>query len=167
VVENGRLVCPENGGGNLFTEREYGDFSFRFEFRLVDGSNNGVGIRAPLEGDAAYVGMEIQILDDGSPQYAGKLQPWQYHGSIYGVVPSSGVALRPTGEWNVEEITARGRRIRVELNGIVIVDANLDDVHDPEVLARHPGLARASGHIGFLGHQSRLEFRNIRVRESR
>ncbi|MFO0980222.1 MAG: family 16 glycoside hydrolase [Planctomycetota bacterium] len=164
VDARGVLVCPEDGGGNLFTEQEYQDFSFRFEFRLFDGSNNGIGIRAPYQGDAAYVGMEIQVLDNESEQYRDRLQPWQYHGSIYGVVPAPRGFLRPTGDWNCEEIIARGRRITVILNGTRLIDSNLDDVTDPEVLAKHPGLQRTGGHIGFLGHRSRVEFRNIRVR---
>ncbi len=165
AVENDSLVCPADGGGNLFTTREYADFVLRFEFRLFEGSNNGIGIRAPLEGDAAYAGMEIQILDDGAPRYQGKLKPAQYHGSIYDVVPARQGFKKPTGEWNSEEITAKGRLIRVVLNGTVIVDANLDSVRDPATLKKHPGLARASGHIGLLGHGTRVEFRNFRIRE--
>src|SRR3984893_10733000 len=68
IVEKGLLLCPADGGGNLFTTKEYANFILRFEFRLFDGSNNGIGIRAPLEGDAACQGMEIQILDDGAPR---------------------------------------------------------------------------------------------------
>lgn len=165
VVQNGVLVCPADGGGNLFTEKEYSDFILRFEFRLEPGSNNGVGIRTPLNGRTSETGMEIQILDDDSPKYKGKIKPVQYHGSIYGVVPARQGFLKQTGEWNEEEITANGRRITVKLNGTTIVDADLDSVKDPEVLARHPGLARTSGHIGFLGHSTRVEFRNIRIRE--
>src|SRR5258708_7410647 len=54
VPKDGILDVPADGGGNLFTEKEYSDFVFRFEFKLFPGSNNGVGIRAPLQGDAAY-----------------------------------------------------------------------------------------------------------------
>jgi hypothetical protein len=108
--------------------------------------------------------MEIQILDDGAPVYQGKLRPAQYHGSIYDVIPAKQGFKRPTGEWNEEEITANGRRITVKLNGTVILDADLDSVRDPEVLKRHPGLQRASGHIGLLGHGSRVEFRNLRIK---
>jgi hypothetical protein len=163
-VADGVLYCTREDGGNLLTAREFGDFVFRFEFKLEPNANNGVGIRAPLEGDAAYAGMEIQILDDTGSQYTA-LRPAQYHGSIYDVVPAQRGALKPVGEWNAEEITARGRRITVVLNGKTIVDANLDDVKDPAVLAKHPGLARTRGHIGFLGHGARIEFRNIRIRE--
>ena len=165
VVEGGKIVCPADGGGNLFTEKEYANFILRFEFKLEEGSNNGIGIRAPYEGDAAYKGMEIQILDHDAPVYRGKLRPAQYHGSIYDVVAAKTGYLKPTGEWNVEEIIADGRHIKVTLNGTVIVDANLDDVTDPAVLKKHPGLARATGHIGLLGHHSRVEFRNMRAKE--
>jgi 3-keto-disaccharide hydrolase len=164
-VENGLLVCPADGGGNLFTAKEYANFVLRFEFRLFEGSNNGIGIRAPLEGDAAYAGMEIQILDDGAARYQGKLKPAQYHGSIYDVVPAKQGFKKPTGEWNSEEITAKGRLITVVLNGKTIVDANLDSVRDPAILKKHPGLARPSGHIGLLGHGTRVEFRNFRIQE--
>ena len=165
IVENGLLVCPADGGGNLFTTKEYSNFILRFEFRLFEGSNNGIGIRAPLEGDAAYKGMEIQILDDGAAVYRGKLRPAQYHGSIYDVVPARQGFKKPTGEWNSEEISAKGRSITVILNGTTIVDADLDSVRDPAVLAKHPGLARSSGHIGLLGHGTRVEFRNFRIQE--
>lgn len=165
VVENGKIVCPADGGGNLFTEKEYANFVLRFEFKLEEGSNNGIGIRAPYEGDAAYKGMEIQILDHDAPVYRGKLRPAQYHGSIYDVVAAKTGYLKPIGEWNFEEIIADGRHIKVTLNGTVIVDANLDDVTDPAVLKKHPGLARTTGHIGLLGHHSRVEFRNMRVKE--
>ncbi len=165
VVEGGRIVCPADGGGNLFTIREYKNFVFRFEFLLTAGANNGIGIRAPFEGDAAYQGMEIQILDDGDAQYRGVIRPEQYHGSVYDVIPARTGYRKPVGEWNEEEITADGRRITVKLNGVVILDADLGMVREPEVLKRHPGLGRPSGHIGFLGHGSRVEFRNVRVKE--
>jgi len=166
IVEDGLLECPADGGGNLFTEKEYANFIFRFEFKLEEGSNNGIGIRAPYEGDAAYQGMEIQILDHDAPMYRGKLHPAQYHGSIYDVVPAKTGFLKPTGQWNSEQIIANGRQIQVTLNGHVIVDANLDSVTDPAILNKHPGLARSSGHVGFLGHgRARVWFRNVRIQE--
>src|SRR2546422_2614856 len=148
VVENHVLVCPADGGGNLFTRKEYSNFVVRFEFRTEPGGNNGVGIRAPLEGDAAYAGMEIQILDDQAPVYQGKLRPAQFHGSIYDVVPARQGFLKKAGEWNQEEITANSRRVSVTLNGTIIVDADLDSIKDADTLKKHPGLARSRGHIG-------------------
>lgn len=164
VVENETIVCPSDGGGNLYTAKEYSNFVFRVEYRVEPGGNNGVGIRAPLQGDAAYQGMEIQILDDQHEKYKGWLKPTQYTASIYDVIPARPGFQKPAGEWNSYEITARGRQIRVVLNGVIVIDSNLDIVKEPEVLKKHPGLARTSGHIGFLGHGSRIEFRNIRVK---
>lgn len=164
LVEDGVLVCPVEGGGNLFTQKEYANFILRFEFRTEPGGNNGVGIRAPLEGDAAYVGMEIQILDNEAPQYKD-LRPAQYHGSIYDVIPARRGFLKKPGEWNQEEIRAEGRRITITVNGTLILDADLASLKDAEVLKKHPGMARTKGHIGFLGHGSLVEFRNIKLKE--
>ena len=172
-VENGVLFTTKEDGGNLFTEKEYSDFVLRFEVKLTENANNGIGIRAPLQGDAAYNAIEIQVLDDSGSQYT-KLQPAQYHGSVYQMFPAKRGFQKPVGEWNSEEITVKGRQITVKLNGTTIVDANLDDVKDDAVLGKHRdmskpegsrGIANTKGHIGLLGHGTRVEFRNIRIRE--
>jgi len=152
--------------GNLYTAQEYANFILRLEFKLTPGANNGLGIRAPLLGNAAYAGMELQILDNTAEKWAN-LKPWQYHGSIYGVVPSQRGHLRPVGEWNKQEVIADGRRITVTLNGTVIVDANIDEASHNGCLSghKHPGLLRSRGHIGFLGHGDEVSFRNIRIRD--
>jgi hypothetical protein len=162
-VTNGVMFCAREGGGNLFTEKEFSDFVLRLEYKLEPGGNNGVGIRAPLSGDSAYVGMEIQMLDDKAPKHAN-IKPWQFNGSIYNIVPAKNGTAK-IGEWNSYEITARGRHIKVVLNGRTIVDANLNKVTEPETLEKHPGMLRRAGHIGFLGHNDYVEFRNIRIKE--
>ncbi|HEX3727485.1 MAG TPA: DUF1080 domain-containing protein [Pirellulales bacterium] len=164
-VEKGTLVSLPKGTGNLFTADEYSDFSFRFDFKLASGGNNGVGIRAPLEGNAAYVGMEIQILDDPAEVYKD-IKPWQVHGSVYGIVPAKRGALKPVGQWNHEEIVARGRHITVIVNGTTTVDADLDEAmkNGPLDGNDHPGVARKTGHIGFLGHGAQIEFRDMRIK---
>src|SRR5882672_9915960 len=162
-VTKGVIYCAEGGGGNLFTEKEFSDFILRLEYKLEPGGNNGVGIRAPLAGDAAYSGMEIQMLDDKAPKHAS-IKPWQFNGSVYNIVPAKNGAPK-IGEWNAYEITARGRNIKVVLNGRTIVDTDLNEVHDIETLQKHPGMFRERGHIGFLGHNDYVEFRNIRIKE--
>jgi hypothetical protein len=164
VIKDETIVCPLDGGGNLYTEKEYANFVFRFEFKTEPGGNNGVGIRAPYEGDAAYQGMEIQILDDGHEKYKGKIKSEQHHGSVYDVIPARTGYLKPAGEWNSEEIMANGSRIRVTLNGVIILDADLNMVKEEAVHKKHPGLKNKTGHIGFLGHGSLVEFRNIRIK---
>jgi len=167
-AENGMLtVHPKEGNhGNLYTEKEYSDFDFRFDFQLTKGANNGVGIHAPLKGDAAYVGKEIQILDNNAPIYAN-LKKYQYHGSVYGVIPSKRGYLKPVGEWNSEDIIVKGDQFKVILNGEVILDGNVKESSKNGTLDHkdHPGLKRHNGHIGFLGHGSELKFKNIRIKE--
>jgi alpha-L-fucosidase len=167
-VENGLLVTiPSRGDiGNLYTKKEYSDFVIRFEFQLTPAANNGLGIRAPLSGDAAYVGMELQILDDTDTSYAN-LHPYQYHGSVYGVIPSRRGFLKPVGEWNYEEVTAKGTKIKIVLNGTTIVEGDIAGPRDNGTMDHkdHPGLKNSTGHIGFLGHGSLVRFRNIWIKD--
>lgn len=164
VVEDGAIVC--RGGQNIFAAEEYADFHLKFDFCLTPGANNGLGIRAPKDGDAAYGGMELQILDDSSEQYAS-LKPYQYHGSIYGVVPAKRGHLKPVGQWNSEEVIAKGRHITVILNGVTIVDADITEATEKGTIDgnAHPGLANERGHIGFLGHGSQVSFKNIQIKK--
>lgn len=170
TTEDGNIVIhprPGKGnGGNLYTKQEYSDFVFRFEFKLTPGANNGLGIRAPLEGDAAYTGMELQILDNEAPQYKD-LHVYQYHGSVYGTIPAKRGFLKPVGEWNYEEVIVKGPKIKVILNGTLINDADITEARKNGAAdgKPHPGLQRDSGHIGFLGHGDVVYFRNIRVKD--
>jgi hypothetical protein len=167
-AQNGEMVVnPERGGhGNIFTEKEYSDFNFRFDFQLTPGANNGLGIRAPLEGDAAYVGMELQILDNTAAIYAN-LQQYQYHGSVYGVIPAKRGFLNPVGEWNSQEVIVKGSKVKVILNGETILDGDIKEASKNGTLdhKEHPGLLREKGYIGFLGHGSELKLRNLRIKD--
>jgi hypothetical protein len=149
TCEEGVLVCQKRGGGRLFTVKEFGDFIFRFDYRLEPGGNNGISVR----------GHEIQVLDDDAPQYKN-IKPCQYHGSIYCTVPAKRGHTKPAGEWNTEAIMCEGTHWKVTVNGAVIVDVDLATVPDQKALAR-----RTSGPLGFLGHGARVEFRNLRVKE--
>lgn len=159
----------ESFGGNLYTKDEYANFIFRFDFQLTPAANNGVGIRTPMEGDAAYVGMEVQILDCEHPVYKD-ITPLQHHGSVYGIIPAKAdhyKAFKPVGEWNSEEIVANGDNICVKVNGIVILEGNIREAvkNGTPDHKSHPGLFNKKGHIAFLGHGSSVKFRNIRIKE--
>ncbi len=167
VVNNGRITFkPEQSeGGQLFTNDDYGDFVLRFEFQLTPGANNGLAIRTPMGGHAAYEGMELQILDNTAQIYKD-LNDYQYHGSVYGVIPAKRGYLKPVGEWNEEEVYIRGNHIRIKLNGHTIVEGNLEEASEngtPDG-RDHPGLERDKGRIGFCGHGSVVSFRNIRIK---
>lgn len=171
ILEDGCIsMHPEKSfGGNLYTKNEYTNFVYRFDFQLTEAANNGVGIRTPMKGDAAYVGMEIQILDCEHPVYK-EITPLQHHGSVYGILPAREdhpKAFKPVGEWNTEEILADGDHIRVTVNGVVILDGNIREAvkNGTPDGKEHPGLFNSKGHIGFLGHGSPVKFRNIRIKE--
>ena len=166
-IVDGTIKCKPEQGGTIFTKKEYADFAARMEIRLPHGGNNGLAIRYPGEGDTAYVGMcEIQTLDNDDPQYK-TLDPRQYHGSIYGMVAAARGYLRPVGEWNFEEVTVKGSRITVELNGTRIVDGDVSKVTEFMDNKEHPGKDRTSGHFGFAGHNDPVAYRGISIREIR
>ena len=157
-VKDGVLFCKRGGGGFLYTEQQFDNFILEFDFKLEDGSNNGLGIRYPGQGDAAYTGMELQILDNTADKFAD-LRPSQYHGSIYGLVAAERGHLKPVGQWNRQRVIANGPLITVILNGATIVDCDLTKVEKP-----HDGKSNRTGHIAWCGHGDYVEFRNIRIK---
>ena len=163
-VKEGAIRCKPDHGGAIYYKKEFADFVARVEFKLPAGGNNGLAIRYPGEGDAAYAGMcELQVLDDASDKYA-TLDKRQYHGSAYGMVPATRGYLRTVGQWNFEEVTVKGSKIKVELNGTVILDADLGKVSEFMANSPHPGKDRPSGFFGFAGHGDAVEFRNVAIK---
>ncbi|MFA7492947.1 MAG: DUF1080 domain-containing protein [Proteiniphilum sp.] len=167
VLENGCIVMyPKNGHGNLYTKQEFDNFILRFEFLLTPEANNGLGIRHKMiTAQSGYDGMELQILDNEAPIYQD-LKPYQYHGSVYGWIPAKRGFLKPAGEWNYQEVVADGNHIKVILNGTVIVDGDLREATKETPADKIPAtLFYEKGHIAFLGHNSVVSFRNIRIKE--
>ena len=199
--EPGVLQCfpdrqdgKEGGGGNLCTAKEYRNFILRFEFMMPTNGNNGLGIRMQdVNKDAAYYGMcELQLLDDGGSRYydatakKDKLRPYQYTGSVYGVVPAlrdnvdkqiwgkdenftgGGSYVRRPGMWNFEEVKVIGSEIEVYLNGYLITKADVSKFRgdgDTPDGRKHPGLHNAKGRISWCGHGSPVKWKNIRIKE--
>jgi hypothetical protein len=160
--ENGVLYAEGENGGWLATHRQYDNFTLSVEFRVPPGGNSGVFLRAPLEGDPAYTGMEIQILDDYADR-GSRLEPYQYTGSIYGVQAPSDQVSKKAGQWQRMVVVARGPHLQVGLNGKKIIDTDL--TYYSHKADTHPGLVRKGGYIGLQSHGSRIEFRNIRIHE--
>lgn len=164
-VTDGALVCKPGKGGTIYYNEEYADFVARLEFKLPSGGNNGLAIRYPGHGDTAYVGMcELQVLDDTTKKY-GKLDDRQYHGSAYGMVPSTRGYQRPVGDWNFQEVTVKGSTIKVELNGSIILNTDLSKVTEFMANSPHPGKDRTRGYFGFAGHSDPVAFRNVSIKK--
>jgi len=162
----GAVRCRPGKGGTIFTAEQFTNFVARFEFKLPPGGNNGLAIRYPGTGDTAYTGMcESQVLADDYEQATGsQIDPRQAHGSAYGMVAAQRGYQHPIGEWNYEEVIVTGSTIKVELNGTIILDADLAKVTTFLADKAHPGKDRASGHFGFAGHNDPVMFRNISIK---
>jgi hypothetical protein len=161
IVEDGAIVCTPQGK-NLMTERTFANYVLEFQFKLPPAGNNGIGIHYPGSGDAAYAGMEVQVLDNTSDKYKD-LKPYQFHGSLYTLAAAKKAPLKPVGEWNTERIQVEGSDIQVTVNGEVITTANLEQLN--KEFPKHEGAKRRSGHIAFCGHGDPVAFRDIKVYE--
>jgi hypothetical protein len=162
VVEDGAIVCtPE--GKILQTEQTFSNYILDFDFKLPPGGNNGLGIHYPGKGDGAYEGMEIQILDNTVAKY-DELKDYQFHGSLYLLAAAKKSGLKPVGEWNHQRVSVLGSGVTVELNGEIILRANLDDLSARN--PNHQGVKRRAGHIAWLGHGDRVAFKNIQIVEA-
>lgn len=162
------LVWRKGKGGNtLYWNRELKDFQARVRFKIPPGGNNGLAIRYPGTGLAAYDGMcELQIYDD-SDERTKTMDPRQAHGSAYGMAAAVRGYQHPPGEWNFQEVTVRGSRLTVELNGTVILDADLGRVDPATMMNKRPhvGRTRTSGFFGFAGHSDPVMFKDIMIKQ--
>ena len=162
---DGLIRCNKGKGGTIYTEKEYDDFAVQLEFNVPPGGNNGLALRYPGRGNPAYAGMcELQVLDNTAAKYA-KLDKRQYHGSAYGMAAAHRGYLREIGEWNFQTVEVEGSTIKVELNGTLILNADLSGVTDYMADKAHPGKNLAEGHFGFAGHNDPVAFRNISIKE--
>ena len=176
MVEDGAIVCQPDKGGTVFTEGQYGNFVSRLEFQLPPGGNNGLAIRYPGVGDGTWDSFcELQVLDDGDPKYNDPnhpqfydLKPQQAHGSVYARIPAHRGYLRPPGQWNFQESTIEGYQVKVELNGVVILEADVSKA-DPAgfmyPIEKFKGRDLMKGHFGFNGHKDPVRFRAIRMKK--
>jgi hypothetical protein len=167
AVQNGSIIWQKGKGGTIYWNKELTDFQARVQFKVPAGGNNGLAIRYPGTGDTAYTGMtELQVLDDNYEKAKGPIDPRQAHGSAYGMVAAARGYQHPLGDWNFQEITIKGSRAKVELNGTIILDADLSTVDMKTVMGNkaHPGKDRTSGFFGFAGHTDPVEFREVFIK---
>jgi hypothetical protein len=179
VPVDGNIYVTANygGNGNLYTNKKYSDFIYRFEFCFdVVGVNNGIGLRTSDGVDAAYEGMEIQVLDNMADIYKN-LAPYQYHGSVYGIHVPVKLDFGPIRTWHTEEIYAKGDYIKVTVDGTVVTECDIRKACQGHNVApdggqrnpytidhkNHPGLFNKDGYISFCGHGPGVMFRNIRI----
>jgi hypothetical protein len=158
-VKDGVLVGSA-GTGWIGTKKMYGDFILKVEWRIFADGNSGVFLRVPdvvSKQSPSYLGVEVQILDDNSPKYKGKLKPFQYCGGLYHFQGPSKSMFKGVEKWNAYEISCKEDRIAVVFNGEKVIDV---EGSKDAVLAKRP----RRGFIGLQNHNSGVEFRKIVIK---
>ena len=161
-VEDGILQCTGTRGPWLRSKEQYDDFNLRFEYQVSPEGNSGVYVRVPSDGNhhrendnAPPAGFEVQILDDAAPKYKD-LKDYQFSGSVYDIAGATRRVSKPAGQWNTLEINARGQRIAITHNGVVVVD--LDEDKFPLIKLR-----QTKGFLGLQNHSTLVKFRKLRI----
>lgn len=164
-IINETMANKQGFHGDIFTTKSYGDFVVRLQFKLPPAGNSGLALRYQGEGDPHVGGMcELQVLDSEHPTYAN-LDPRQYHGSPYGIAAAKRGFLRKTGEWNFQEVTVLGSKIKAQLNGFTILCVDLNDYHETKDGPLHDLINVATGHFGIASHLDPVAFRQLSIRE--
>jgi hypothetical protein len=165
-IEQCTLQGGEPRGTWLMSEKAYGDFVLEFEFKLGPTGNSGLALRSPMSGDPAFDGMELQMAD---LRYNPQAKDSELTGGIYRAVAPSKQVYKPN-EWNRYEVTLKGSRLKVVLNGETIQDLNLEE--QTQEVKRHDGTIAPAikdrprrGHIGFQ-ELSRGEV-HVQIRDAR
>jgi 3-keto-disaccharide hydrolase len=167
-VEKGILHGGEPRGSWLMSEEEYGDFILEWEFKLSETGNSGCALRAPMRGDPAFDGMEVQMADF---RYNPQAKDSELTGGIYRAIAPTKQVYKPT-EWNRYQVSLKGSHLKVVLNGETIQDLNLDEQN--QEVKRHDGKPAPpvknrprKGHIGFQElsrGDSPVQIRNARIK---
>ena len=169
TVTDGVLTGGKQRGTWLISEKEYTDFVLAFEIKLTELGNSGVALRAPMKGDPAFDGMELQVADFRYNKLAKKSE---LTGGIYRAVAPTKQVYKPT-EWNTVRVELKGDHLKATINGEVVQDIDLSKFDQP--VKRHDGTDAPpvkdrpkKGHIGFQ-HLSRnnepIQIRNARLLE--
>ncbi|MGI8980151.1 MAG: 3-keto-disaccharide hydrolase [Pirellulaceae bacterium] len=156
-VEEEQIVCTGQKGPWLRSQKEFGDFNLRLDYKLRPGGNSGVYVRVPADGNhhGDGAGVEIQVLDDKAERYKD-LKPYQFTGSVYAIAPAKEHVGREAGQWNSLEIDVKGTRYRIIHNGVTIIDAA--ETEFPDLKARRP-----AGFLGLQNHSEEVWYKNLRI----
>lgn len=166
-IVNGCLRRAASGGGDLITTGVYENFELAFEWKTARGVNSGVKYRVP-EVQGYTAGPEYQILDD--PGTNEDNNPLSAAAAMYHLFAPAGKTLAPTGSFNHSRIVARGKHLEHWLNGVKVLEADVDGEAWNAAKARSKfkdmdGYGDRPGHILFQDHGGEAWYRSIKLRE--
>jgi hypothetical protein len=162
-------------GGDLMTIAKYGDYELAWEWKIGKAGNSGLKYNVSEElsisvaPNHAAIGFEFQLLDDELAE-DNKI-PSHRAGSLYDMIPASGTALKPVGEWNASTLIFRGNHIEHWVNGKKVVELDLGTPRADSLytLSKYKSIrdfmTRKTGHIVLQDHGEEIHFRSIRIRE--
>jgi len=169
-VENNSLLPYKSGGYIIIYDKQFGDFVFKCDVRWeAKECNSGIFFRVEDPKNPVHTGFEVQVHSgDGTGKHD--------FGAIYDLMPTTINAGKATGEWNAVEITCRGPKIDVKVNGTKVCSMNCDDFDRPGYCpdgAKHKyelnGKPRAikdfarKGYLGFQDHGQKVWYKNVKV----
>ncbi|WP_053334323.1 3-keto-disaccharide hydrolase [Gemmatimonas phototrophica] len=168
-VENGILI-RSGAGGDLTTDKQFGNFELELDWKVEKGGNSGVIYRIDHSGEKTYVsGPEMQILDDAV--HRDGQNPLTSAGANYALHAAPRGVVKGPGEWNQVRLVVHGTHVEHWLNGQKMVEYELGSA-DWEARRKASKFAGADrygratrGHIALQDHGDRVYFRNVRIRE--
>jgi hypothetical protein len=176
-LRDGMIVASGKAFGFLRYDRQkFGDFALRVEYRFTpaktkkESGNSGLGIRTgvfdakkSIQTRASFAAYEIQLLDD-----AGKPADIHGSGSLYRYAAPTANPVKPAPEWNTVEVECVGPRIKVTMNGKLILDVDqtsLADLKDRPADVPAPKDKPLTGYVAVQSHSGQVEFRKVQIRE--
>jgi hypothetical protein len=189
VVENGLIKKVNLGnvaklpdgrpveGGDLMTLEAFNNFELYFEWKINKGGNSGLKYNVSEEMSEKYgtkysaLGFEYQLLDDKDALSKGKMKPSQLSGSLYDLLPSKNVVLKPIGEFNNSRILVNGNHVEHWLNGVKVLEyefgsKELNEAYKVSKFNQVPGFQeKRKGNLILQNHNDESWFRNIKIRE--
>jgi len=148
--------------GNIYTAESFKDFVLEFEWKVAPKTNSGLKYRFEQG-----IGVEYQVLDDLGTDY----KPKHLAGEIYDVKAATvDKEAKPAGEWNQSKIVAKGKHLEHWLNGVKLVEIDIDSeewnqLYAESKFAKKPWFARNAGPIQLQEHGGEVWFRNLRIQK--
>ena len=172
-VSDGELTA--NADQAIWTKTDYENFTLDLEFKNDKGTNSGVIIYCTDTSNWIPKSVEIQIADPFAEKWAKADKTW-HGGGIFGHLPPAKQMTRKPGEWNHMTIQAKGKSVKVWLNGSLTADMDMskwtsakknpDGTDIPEWLSTPFAELPTKGRIGLQGKHgdATVWFRNVRVK---